>query len=256
MSNPFTLLSGRGIKLLPFGDEGCGKTDLASGVRKLTTRYLYIDNEGSTSAVSLAAYDKTTHCGLLMLTAQSAQSVTKLLEDGLVAARAGKPWWDVVVLDSFVEQQETRSGQIAVERAKANPKESPQALSEAGWGDLRRDLLTLLRLCVALADTGCGVIVTTAADLEDDPLRPGTKEVRPYCQGSVRFLLGKFFDLVIYVKNDSNKENPSRHLYHMLRVGNFRHKNRYERQWIGLKFPAVLENPDLPQLLYYIHKSD
>lgn len=251
MTSPNLILpSGRGLRWLLFGDEGSGKTHILGGIQRLTDRYLYIDNEGSATAFAMPRYTKETPWGLLALSPERAAEVNKIVEDGIRAAASGAPLWDAVILDGLTEHQLVRSQAIAAQRHKEDAKEDAKVLSQRGWGLLLSDLLTLAQHLIVLSDYGTFVGVTAGVEIENDP-KSGGLEARPFCQGAFGRNVGRYFDIVTYVKGVVENKVP-KHVYHMLKTGAFRAKNRWEAEWLATKLPAEVTNPTLELLLGYI----
>ena len=253
------LPSGRGLRWLLFGAEGSGKTHLLAGISRLTDRYLYLDNEGSATAFPMPRYTKEHPYGLLTLTPERAGEVLGIVTDGIKAAAQGKPPWDALILDGLTEHQLVRAQAIGVQRHKEDAKEDPKVLSMRGWGLLLGDLLTLAQHLIVLSDFGTFVGVTAGVEVENDP-KSGGLEARPFCQGAFGRNVGRYFDVVTYVKGVTENKLP-KHIYHMLKTGPYRVKNRWEAEWLALKLPAETTNASLELLLGYIqqaaqHKSE
>ena len=248
--SPFILPSGRGIRILLFGDEGSGKTDLAAGVTRMTNRYLYIDNEGSTTAYPMHHYSESEPYGLVMLSPKESGRVRSILERELGNVAVGKAQWDAIVLDGLTEHQVVRSQGIATQRHKDDPKEDPSVLSMRGWGLLLDDLLRTAQLMVELSNHGTAVILTAAAETEGG-------EIRPLCQGAFGKLVGRYFDLSVYVKGEPDSGGKPVHMYHLLKSGLFKGKNRWEDVWLKTpkKYPPKLVNAKLELLLHLVQEA-
>lgn len=247
MTSPFVLPNGRGIRILLFGEEGSGKTELAVGVSRMTQRFLYIDNEGSTTAHMLHLYSKEEPWGLRLLSHTESAQVIAILDSELRSVAKGEHTWDAIVLDGLTEQQINRSKSIAAEQAKGNPKEDPNVLSQRGWGLLLSDHIDLVQRCVELGNHGALLIVTAGAEVD-------AGEVKPLLRGAFAGIVGRYFDLVIYVKTEAVDGEP-KHVYHLLKSGLFRGKNRYEDVWLKYKYPSRLVNATLEDLLHYIQEA-
>ena len=232
-----------------FGEEGSGKTDLAVGVSRMTDRYLYIDNEGSTTAYLLHPYSQKEPWGLVNLGPKSVNRVKEVLAEELRNVQAGKARWDAVVLDGLTEYQIVKAAAIATERSKEDAKEDPLSLSPRGWGYLLRDLLEIAQLAVELSTFGTTIILTAGAEIEGG-------EVKPFCQGAFGRLVGRYFDLSIYVKNEPVEGKP-KHVYYLLKSGLFRGKNRWEDVWLRSpqKYPSSVVNVKLEKLLELIQNA-
>ena len=254
MSAPsLALPNGHGLRWLLFGDEGSGKTHLLAGIQRLTSRYLYIDNEGSTTAFAMPRYTKDAPVGLLALSPERAGEVNQIVLDGIRAAASGVPLWDAVILDGLTEHQLVRSQAIAAQRHREDAKEDSKVLSQRGWGLLLNDLLVLAQHLIVLSDYGTFVGVTAGVEIENDP-KSGGLEARPFCQGAFGRNVGRYFDVVTYVKGVVENRVP-KHTYHMLKTGAYRTKNRWETEWQALKLPAEVTNPTLELLLGYIQQA-
>lgn len=252
---------GRGLKVAVFGEEGAGKTDLLVGVARLApTRYLYIDNEGSTTAYPLHIYTKEEPYGVYLSDPFNSGEVQKLLSAELARAAKGQGLYDAIVLDSMTDHSYNESRRIEGQFDKEFGSKGSDEKTLKRWGEVLAANVQVCQTGVALSNNHCAFMLTSAANRrEDDAKIIASSTIQPLMSGSIKDLVGKWFDLVIFVEPAVEEVKGVKkpvHKYHMLRDGPWRVKNRWEEEWLRLGLPNVLTNTNLEELLPLIAKAE
>lgn len=259
--HPFLLPSGRGLRQLYFGGEGSGKTEIATGIARLCPgRYLYVDNEGSADEYPMHRYSKDEPWGLLALNAENEILLPRVLAEELGRQPKGQGLYDAIGLDGLTEAADTADRRIRNEYTAKYKKEGAKERTLSRYDDLRVETADLLARLVALSDYGVGIICTAMAERGSDPDFPAGLEAIPAVLGSIRHRLGKFFTQSIYVEVVSEKVGQvvkPVHLYHFLKDGPYRVKNRYEAEWTDdpKTFPPTLKNPTTEQIVALVQEA-
>lgn len=248
------LQSGRSIKIAVFGEEGSGKTDLLVGATRVSpTRHLYIDNEGSTTAYPLHPYTKTEPYGVYLSDPFNSSEVQKLLSDELARATKGLGLYDAIALDSMTDHSYNESRRIEGQFDKEFGQKGSDERTLKRWAEVLAANVQVCQTGVALSNYGCAFLITAAANRrEDDAKIAATPTIQPLMSGSIKDLVGRWFDLVLFVEPSIEEEKGVKkpvHKYHMLRDGPWRVKNRWEKWWIKLGLPSVVVNLNMEKLL-------
>lgn len=248
------LQSGRGLKIAVFGEEGSGKTDLLVGIARLApTRYLYIDNEGSTTAYPLHIYTKEEPYGVYLSDPFNSGEVQKLLSAELARAAKGQGLYDAIALDSMTDHSYNESRRIEGQFDKEFGSKGSDERTLKRWSEVLAANVQVCQTGVALSNNHCAFMLTSAANRrEDDAKILASSTIQPLMSGSIKDLVGRWFDLVLFVEPGIEEEKGVKrpvHKYHMLRDGPWRVKNRWEKWWIKLDLPSVVVNLNMEKLL-------
>ena len=249
MSSKFRLPSGKGLRLFIYGEEGSGKTELLAGIARLAPeRFLYIDNEGSTTAFPMHKYTEAEPWGLIALSGTEPDKVQTLLHAELVRVRKGEGRYDAIAIDGLTEYN-IAGQRFIVRRGRADDtlKEDTNKLSRSGWGTLLAMEIDMIQVQMELGTQGVAIFMTAGVMTEQL-----TK--MPLVQGRFGDMIGRYFDLLIYVETITVDKLP-KHKYHLLKTGAFRSKNRWEDVWLKQKYPAEIINTNLEQVMELVQKA-
>lgn len=215
-------------------------------------RGLYIDVDGSASAPKMHRYTDEEPWGLLPLINTESNKVAVILKKALVAAAAGNRIYDAIAIDSITEltynEQQRIEGMFDSKYGEVGSDE--RTLKR--WGEILVSNINLMQTLVALSVHGTAIAATASAERGSDPAMPGIQEAQPVAAGGIKNLVGKYFDISTYieVKPDEKTKAP-KHIYHMVKNGPWRVKNRWEREWLAdpKTFPMDLINPSIGKVV-------